>query len=110
SAGKARLRAIALEQAAQIERARRQLMNAGRCRLGELGPLEEHSFRLFLELLGHALTLRPDRTGSIDVESLDGTLRIRLDPIADAEDVTLRTASGDFHGRDVWIAIETATR
>jgi uncharacterized protein (TIGR02677 family) len=108
SADKARLRAVALEQAAQIERARQQLMAAGRCRLSDLGPLEEQSFRLFLELLGHALTLRPDRTGAIDVESLDGTLRIRLDPIAEGGDATLRTSAGDFRGRDLWIAIEPA--
>lgn len=106
STEKARLRALAREQAAQIERARRRLLDAGRCRLSELGPLDDQAFRLFLELLGHALTLRADRDGAIDVESADGTLRIRLDPIEGGGEVALRTEAGDFRGRDHWIAIE----
>lgn len=105
---KARLRAIAREQAEQIERARRQLIAVGRCRLGELGPLEDQSFRLLLELLGHALTLRPDRDGAIDIESIDGTLRVRLDPVPDGGEVLLATTAGDFRGRDHWITIEPA--
>ncbi len=110
SADKARLRELAREQAAQIERARQHLVAAGRCRLTELGPLKEPSFRLFLELLGHALTLRSDRGGPIDVESADGSLRIRLDPVPDGEDVILSTTAGDFRGRDHWITIEPAHR
>ncbi|MGH7943664.1 MAG: TIGR02677 family protein [Opitutaceae bacterium] len=106
SADKARLRDLAREQAAQIERARQHLVVAGRCRLAALGPLDEPAFRLFLELLGHALTLRPDHDGSIDVESADGALHIRLDPVVDGDEVTLRTAAGDFRGRDHWITIE----
>lgn len=103
------LREIAREQAAQISRARERLTSAGRTRLSELGPLETASFRLFLELLGHALTQRPDRDGPIDVESADGTLRIRLDPIGDAPSIVLQTDDGDFRGRDHWITIEPAT-
>jgi uncharacterized protein (TIGR02677 family) len=106
SADKARLRALAREQATQIERARQHLIDAGRCRLAELGPLEESAFRLFLELLSHALTLRPDRHGAIDVESGDGTLRVRLEPVAGGGEVTLPTSAGDFRGRDHWITIE----
>lgn len=106
SADKARLRTLAREQAAQIDRARQQLVGAGRRRLGDLGPLDEPAFRLFLELLGHALALRPDHNGAIHVESADGTLRIRLDPIPGADNVALRTASGDFCGRDHWVTIE----
>lgn len=106
SAEKARLQALAREQAAQIARARHRLVDAGRCRLSEFGPLDESAFRLLLDLLGHALTLRPDRDGPIDVESADGTLRLRLDPIADGAVIALRTAAGDFRGRDHWISIE----
>lgn len=106
SAEKARLRALAREQAAQIERARRHLIEGGRRRLSELGPLDEPAFRLFLELLGHALTLRPDREGRIDVESADGTLRVRLEPVADHSEIALRTMLGEFRGRDHWLTIE----
>lgn len=106
SADKAHLRELAREQAGQIERARQHLITAGRCRLASLGPLDEPAFRLFLELLGHALTLRTECGGSIDIESADGTLRVRLDPIPDGGDVTLCTAAGEFRGRDHWITIE----
>lgn len=110
AAAKARLRELAREQAAQIERARSRLIEAGRRRLSELGPLDEHEFRLFLDLLGHALTSRKKRDGAIDVESADGTLRLRLDPIANTgngdSDVALLTELGAFRGRDHWISIE----
>lgn len=106
AADKARLREIAREQAAQIERARRRLLDGGRRRLAELGPLENDEFRLFLELLGHALTQRHDRDGPIDVESADGTLRIRLEPVPGGGLVTLATALGEFHGRDHWLSFQ----
>ena len=106
SAEKIHLRKLARAQAVQIERARQHLIDSGRCRLAALGPLNDDSFRLFLELLGHALTQRPDRAGPIDVESADGTLRIRLDPIPAGGEVTLSTADGAFRGPDHWITIE----
>lgn len=106
TAEKDRLREIARAQAAEIDRARQHLVQAGRCRLTELGPLQDGTFRLFLDLLGHALTRRPDRAGPIDVESADGTLRIRLEPVPDAPDATLRTAHGVFTGADHWVSIE----
>lgn len=108
TAEKAHLRHLALEQAAQIARARRELIEGGRRRLADLGPLGDDAFRLFLDLLGHALTQRRDESGPIDVESADGTLRIRLDPLPDGPFVTLNTASGAFNGRDHWIVIEPA--
>jgi uncharacterized protein (TIGR02677 family) len=110
SAEKARLRELAREQAAQVERARQHLVSGGRRRLAELGPLDDDAFRLFLDLLGHALTQRPDRTGPVDVESADGTLRIRLDPVPDGGQVRLVTSGGEFEGRDHWIEIETTVR
>lgn len=108
SADKARLRELARKQAEQAERARLHLTKGGRRRLAELGPLADDSFRLFLDLLGHALTKREDRDGSIDVESADGTLRIVLEPVPGGERVTLATSQGEFHGRDHWITIEPA--
>lgn len=106
AAEKAHLRQIALDQAEQIVRARRHLIAGGRRRLAELGPLADDAFRLFLDLLSHALTQRRDQTGPIDVESADGTLRIRLDPIPAGPLVTLLTTHGEFHGQDHWISIE----
>ncbi len=110
AAEKAHLRLLAREQAEQATRARRHLTEGGRRRLADLGPLEDDAFRLFLDLLGHALTQRRDQTGPIDIESADGTLRIRLDPVPDGPIVTLATAHGEFHGRDHWITIEPTLR
>ena len=109
SADKARILAEARDQTAQIERAREHLLQRGPRRLGDLGPLSDPSFRLFLDLLGHALTQRDDRTGLIDVESADGSLRILLNPIPDAPVATLTTSGGNFTGPDHLITIE-ATR
>ena len=106
SAEKARLRELARAQVQQIERARQHLIDAGRCRLNSLGPLDDESFRLFIDLLGHALTQRPDRSGPIDVESADGTLRIRLDPVPGGGEARLVTTDGAFIGPDHWITIE----
>ncbi len=106
TAEKAHLRELARVQAVQIERARQHLLSAGRCRLASLGPLGDDSFRLFLDLLGHALTQRSDRAGSIDVESADGTLRIRLEPVPEGGQATLVTTDGAFTGPDHWITIE----
>ena len=108
SAEKARLRALAREQAAQIERARQHLIDAGRCRLAALGPLNDDSFRLFLDLLGHALTRRTGGTGPVEAESADGTLRVRLEPVPGGAPATLSTRDGTFTGADHWITIEPA--
>jgi uncharacterized protein (TIGR02677 family) len=108
---KQRLIEIARLQAAQIEHARQHLINAGRILLSQLGmpaiPLAEHSFRLFLELLGRALSRRPDHAGPIDTESTDGTLRIRLEPIPQTT-AAIVTSAGRFHGQDHWITITPA--
>jgi uncharacterized protein (TIGR02677 family) len=109
SADKARILAEARAQTEQIERAREHLLQRGPRRLGDLGPLSDPAFRLFLDLLGHALTQRIHPSGPIDVESADGSLRIRLDPIPDAGPATLTTTVGDLTGPDHLITIE-ATR
>lgn len=106
SAEKERLRAMARAQADQIARARQHLIAAGRRRLADLGPLDDDAFRLFLDLLGHALTQRPDRSGPINVESADGTLRIRLEPVPGEDPARLVTSLGVFTGSDHWITIE----
>ncbi|MFZ5496002.1 MAG: TIGR02677 family protein [Verrucomicrobiota bacterium] len=104
---KARLKALAREQAAQIEKARQWLLSAGRWRLGSVGELDERSFHLFLELLGHALAHRRDKHGRIEVDSGDGTLRVILEPIDGADQIALPTAHGNFRGRDHWITINS---
>ena len=74
TAEKNHLLALAREQTAQIERARQLLLGAGRRRLSELGPLNELAFRLFLELLGHALAQRSTSDAIVEIASADGTI------------------------------------
>jgi uncharacterized protein (TIGR02677 family) len=107
SAEKAHLALIARDQAVQLQRARDQLLRGGRRRLAELGPLDPTEFRLFLELLAQALAARAADAAASEAHSADGSLRIVLESIADADLVALPTTDGIFHGRDHWITIES---
>ncbi len=107
SAGKARLAAFARDQSAELQRARTLLLRGGRRRLAELGPLDRAQLGLFLDLLGQALSRRRDGE-SVEAASIDGSLRIRLDPIADGAWVSVPTTEGAFCGRDHWVSIEPA--
>lgn len=105
---KAYLASLALAETEQMAAAREELISRGAVRLGELGPLSGPGFELFLDLLGDALsrgTSNSRENEPLDVVSSDGTLVVRLDPIADAGIVTIATASGTFSGPDHWIRI-----
>lgn len=106
SADKARLSVIAREQADQLERARTHLLQGGRRRLAELGPLDPVEFRLFLELLAQALAARSSHALPVVAPSADGTLCITLEPIAGGVLVDLTTAEGVFRGHDHWVTVE----
>jgi uncharacterized protein (TIGR02677 family) len=108
SAEKAHLTLLARQQAAQLQRASDQLLRGGRRRLAELGPLDSFEFRLFLELLAQALAARNSLDTRSHAYSTDGSLRIVLEPTADAEWVDVPTTDGIFSGRDHWITIESA--
>lgn len=106
SADKARLSAIAREQALQLERARTQLLQGGRRRLGELGLLDSVEFRLFLELLAQALAARSSTQLQVTADSVDGTLSITLEPVEGGALVELTTVDGSFRGQDHWVTVE----
>lgn len=103
---KARLNAFAREQTEQLERARRHLLQGGRRRLAELGPLDTVEFRLFLELLAQALAERSSHHLPVTATSADGTLWITLEPVEGGTLVELMTTEGVFRGQDHWITIE----
>lgn len=106
SRDKARLMALANEQALEFTRARERLIQRGRCRLGELGPLARGEFRFLLELLGRALARHALEDHTIEGLSADGSLRVRLEPVHPHGWVTLETEDGAFVGRDHWVSIE----
>ncbi|MCO5121356.1 MAG: TIGR02677 family protein [Burkholderiaceae bacterium] len=93
------------EESAQVEAARRRLASGRPIRLSALGELDHHEFRLFLGLLGEVLAEQesPDRT--VERQTGDGLLRIRLEPMAHHSRARLRTPDGVFSGRDHLLTI-----
>lgn len=108
-ADKARLAALAREQAGQLAAARERLLRGGRRRLGELGPLGRLEFGLFLDLISQALVRRHRSDEAVEAVSADGSLRLQLEPVPDPTWVDVPTADGVFRGHDHWITIEPAT-
>jgi len=93
------------EEHAQIEAARQRLADGRSTPLSQLGTLDPHAFELFLNLLGEALTAQSSPDADVDVQSGDGLLRIRLQPLAVDSAATIHTATGAFSGRDHLVTI-----
>jgi uncharacterized protein (TIGR02677 family) len=93
------------EETAQTEAARRRLATGLRTRLSELGWLDAHAFRLFLSLLGEALAAQIHPDAPVERLTGDGTLAIRLEPLARGTESVIDTALGRFTGRDYHVTI-----
>lgn len=108
SRARALLAAQMAEQSAQIQQARERLMSAGATQLSQLGMLDAAAFRLFLNLLGEALSSqqRPDQP--VERSSADGLLRIKLVPLDSPRPAVIETELGCFSGRDHRIEITAA--
>jgi uncharacterized protein (TIGR02677 family) len=88
------------QEAAQTELARRRLATGREMRLSELGILDRHAFALFLTLLGEALAARMDEATPVERLTMDGTLRVRLEPLEADSYAEIETELGRFAGRD----------
>lgn len=95
-----RLAARMAHEAAQTERARAQLATGRATRLSELGLLDRHAFELFLSLLGEALAAQVSADEPVERLTMDGTLRVRLEPLDAASYAEIETDVGRFAGRD----------
>jgi len=93
------------EELAQTEAARERLATGELTRLSQLGHLDRHAFRLFLALLGEALTHQTDPDQPVERLAGDGTLSIRLQPLGPETRAVLETELGRFAGRDYQILI-----
>lgn len=93
------------EEHAQIEAARVRLATGAPTRLSALGELDMHAFGLFLGLLGEALTAQATPDAPVELDSGDGLLRIRLEPLAADSRAEIHTAGGVFAGRDHLLTI-----
>ena len=101
---KAALARWAAAEAAQIAAARRRLAGGPQL-LSEIGHLERDAFHLFLDLLGDALSRRPQADQPVETTSADGSLHILLEPVVSAGVVTLETSDGLFSGPEHRITI-----
>ncbi|MDR2154375.1 MAG: TIGR02677 family protein [Burkholderiaceae bacterium] len=93
------------EEHAQIEAARQRLATGQATRLSELGVLDSHAFSLFLSLLGEALAAQNSPAETVELQSGDGLLRIRLQPLEADSRAEITTPAGVFAGRDHQITI-----
>ncbi len=93
------------EEHAEIEAARARLATGVPTRLSALGDLDREAFKLFLNLLGEALTLQTAPDEAVELLSGDGLLRMRLEPLDRASRAALVTPAGVFSGRDHLVTI-----
>jgi hypothetical protein len=98
------------EQARQIERARRQLIDSRADRLSQLGRLDRAAFDLLLDMLGDAFSRPRDPRSPLEAVSVDGSVRVVLTPIEgqieDAGLAVIETAGGQITGPDCHVAFE----
>jgi len=93
------------EEHAQIEAAREQLASGRTMHLAELDVLDKQAFSLFLSLLGEALTAQTSPDETVEVQSGDGLLQVRLQPLAADSRAEIHTEHGVLSGRDHQITI-----
>lgn len=93
------------EETQQVEAARQRLATGQTARLSELGDLDVHAFGLFLGLLGEALTEQSGPEASVERQTSDGLLHVRLQPLESDSYASIKTPHGVFAGRDHLLTI-----
>lgn len=114
----ARVRDVTAVRAERAERARaeraelalacRTLETGTPVRLSAFGELEPAVFDRLLDLLGRALSARPDSSGLRRATTGDGRVEIALSPAPDERTALLRTARGTLAGPDYVVRITEA--
>jgi uncharacterized protein (TIGR02677 family) len=94
-----------VEESRQVAAARQRLATGRPTRLSELEELDTHEFGLFLGLLGEALTEQAGPETTVERQTGDGLLQIRLEPGDSLANARIRTPQGVFAGRDHMITI-----
>jgi len=93
------------EEHRQVEAARARLATGKITRLSELGHLEGPAFQMFLGLLGEALGGQASPEETVERQTADGLLRLRLEPLGAHTRAEILTDTGIFAGRDHLITI-----
>jgi uncharacterized protein (TIGR02677 family) len=92
------LAAQAAREAAETGAARARLCTDGPVLLSDLGELDTRAFRLFLGLLGDALSARLPGDTEVRTTTGDGTMEIRLSLVSDGGIVVIPTEDGELRG------------
>lgn len=106
---KERLQLLAEAETEELRLAQQRLAGGERLRLSQLGQIDEMELRVLLELLGEALASRGAGSAPTEVESSDGLLSIRLEPVLlgseDQAEAVIETAIGTLRGPDYFVTI-----
>ena len=103
------LAALAEREAAELAAARAQLVSEHPVRLSDIGRLDTDAFRLFLGLLGDALTALTPGRREVSATTSDGSMAVRLLVLDGAEQVAIATPGGVFRGPDHLVHIVDLT-
>jgi uncharacterized protein (TIGR02677 family) len=100
---------LAQRQAAELAAARAALVSERPVRLSDIGTLEPDAFRLFLSLLGDALTALTPGHRQVSTTTSDGSMAVRLTVLDGAGEVAITTPGGTFRGPDHLVHIVDLT-
>lgn len=100
---------LAAREAAEAAAVRVALATTRPTRLADLGELDPGSFRLFLALLGDALSARRPGDRVVSTTTTDGTMSIRLTALDDGTRAEITTPHGTFRGPDHLVEITDLT-
>ncbi|MFD7639757.1 TIGR02677 family protein [Kitasatospora sp. NPDC059795] len=97
---------LARKERAELDAARDVLSTDGPVRLSAFGRLDDAVFERLLDLLGRALAVRPDSSGTRRTVTSDGRVEIVLSP-GDGGTAVLRTSRGQLEGPDYLVEIRS---
>ena len=95
----------AAAESAQVAAARERLATPGPVRLSQLGRLDTRAFRLFLGLLGDALSARLPGDTEVRTTTSDGTMAVHMSVVRGGGTVRIETEDGVLCGPDHVIEI-----
>jgi uncharacterized protein (TIGR02677 family) len=99
----------AVREAAETSAARERLCTDGPVLLSELGELDARAFRLFLGLLGDAMSARLPGDTEVRTSTGDGTMEIRLSLVTGGGMVRIPTEDGVLRGPEHVVEIVDLT-
>jgi uncharacterized protein (TIGR02677 family) len=98
----------ARQERAELQRTWLTLRTDGPVRLSDFGELDAAAFERLLDLLGRALSARPDASGARRAGTSDGQVEITLIEVDDGRTARLKTSKGVLTGPDYVVSIAAA--